>query len=152
VKPWVLVNVWIISWIKNITHEKCGEYPCTRGSNRVCSSTVMPDRHPCTPFWSTLVQMVWNFAQGCMTTLVKMKPRYVPILVWWTHTNLNSPSNSNQRLPFVKQVPNRILIELGAHVGSIWHHHITLEKCVLFKTTFRKLFVGSGRPRFDKAL
>jgi hypothetical protein len=55
-------------------------------------------------------------------------------------------------LPFVKQVPSRILIELGAHAGSIWHHHITPEKCVLFKTTFGKLFVGSGRPRFDKAL
>ena len=45
-----------------------------------------------------------------------------------------------------------ILIALGAHAGSIWHHHITLENCVLFKTTFGKLFVGSGQPRFDKAL
>jgi hypothetical protein len=41
---------------------------------------------------------------------------------------------------------------LGARAWLIWHHHITLEKGVLFKTTFGKLFVGSGRPRFDKAL
>jgi hypothetical protein len=52
----------------------------------------------------------------------------------------------------VKQVPSRILKELGAHAGSIWQHHITPEKCVLFKTTFGKLFVGSGQPTFDKAL
>jgi hypothetical protein len=52
----------------------------------------------------------------------------------------------------VKQVPRTILKELGAHDGSIWHHHITPEKCVLFKTTFGKLFVGSGQPTFDKAL